>query len=112
MHLFTKHEVKHGTTGRYEIPLLMPSQAPEARQPTTKRSLFSMASCIRQSRLLRCWHTHFPPLVDDMFFVAAVGSGDWFAQDGKLAILTRHGLALCTGQEMAWSRLTLAPIFL
>jgi hypothetical protein len=77
-------------TGRYELPLLMPSQA--QKHVTHNEALTLIDGLMHPS--IKSFSESAPPVgvaVDDMFFVGPSASGDWFGESGKLAIFTDMG---------------------
>lgn len=77
-------------TGRYELPLLMPSQA--QKHVTHNEALTLLDGLIHPS--IKSFTDSAPPVgvaIDDVFFVGPSASGDWFGESGKLAIYTDMG---------------------
>lgn len=78
------------TTNRFELPLLMPSQA--QKHVTHNEALTLLDGLLHPA--IKTFSDVAPPpsaVVDDMFFVGPSATGDWFGEDGKLAILTDMG---------------------
>jgi hypothetical protein len=77
-------------TGRYQLPLLMPSQA--QKHVTHNEALTLVDGLLHPA--IKTFGDMSPPVgaaQDDLFYVGAGASGDWFGQAGNLALLTSEG---------------------
>ena len=77
-------------TGRFELPLIMPSQA--QKHVTHNEALTLLDGLI--NLVIKTEGDTAPPVgaaVDDAFLVGAPASGAWFGQDGRLAFNTDAG---------------------
>ena len=77
-------------TGRFELPLLMPSQA---QKHVTHNEALTLVDGLMHLAI-KTFGEASPPvtaLIDDAFVVGASATGGWFGQDGKLAFNTDAG---------------------
>ena len=77
-------------TGRYELPLLIPSQA---QKHVTHNEALTLVDGLLHPAIKTFGETS-PPVsaaTNDLFYVGVGASGDWFGQSGKLALLTTEG---------------------
>jgi hypothetical protein len=82
-------------TGRFELPLIMPSQA--QKHVTHNEALTLLDGLIHL--VVKSEGETAPPVsaaVDDAFLVGAPASGPWFGQEGKLAFNTDAGWRFST----------------
>lgn len=78
------------TTGRYELPLLMPSQA--QKHVTHNEALTLLDTLVHP--VIKTFGDAAPPpgvQIDEAFFVGPAATGDWFGQSGKIAVFTNMG---------------------
>lgn len=78
------------TTGRFQLPMIMPSQA--QKHVTHNEALTLIDGLIHL--VIKTFSETVPPLsalIDDAFVVGASATGSWFGQDGNLAFNTDAG---------------------
>jgi hypothetical protein len=85
-------------TGRYELPLLMPSQA---QKHVTHNEALTLLDTLVHPAIKTFGNSAPPPgvQVDDAFFVGPSATGDWFGQSGKIAVFTDMGWRFIAVQE-------------
>ena len=77
-------------TGRFELPLIMPSQA--QKHVTHNEALTLIDGLMHLA--IKAFGETAPPvgaLIDDAYLVGASASGDWFGEDGNIAFTTDVG---------------------
>jgi Protein of unknown function (DUF2793) len=84
------HEATMDTTGRYELPLLMPSQA---QKHVTHNEALTLLDTLVHPAIKTFGDTTPPPgvQIDDAFYVGPLATGDWFGESGKIAVFTDMG---------------------
>ena len=85
-------------TGRFELPLLMPSQA---QKHVTHNEALTLIDALLHP-VIKSFGDSAPPAsfqIDDAFYVGPSASGDWFGQSGKIAIFTDMGWRFALVQE-------------
>jgi hypothetical protein len=82
-------------TGRFDLPLIMPSQA---QKHVTHNEALTLLDGLMHLVIKTQGDTAPPPgaLVDDAFIVGAPATGAWFAQEGKIAFSTDAGWRFAT----------------
>jgi hypothetical protein len=87
---FLSNEAIMDMTGRYQLPLLMPSQA---QKHVTHNEALTLLDALVHPAIKTFTDTAPPPGVeiDDAYYVGPSATGDWFGQSGTLAIFTDMG---------------------
>ncbi|MGB8818546.1 MAG: DUF2793 domain-containing protein [Rhizobiaceae bacterium] len=77
-------------TGRFELPLLMPSQA---QKHVTHNEALTLIDALLHPAIKTFGDSAPPPSfqIDDAFYVGPSATGDWFGQSGKIAVFTDMG---------------------
>ncbi|MGL4490736.1 MAG: DUF2793 domain-containing protein, partial [Rhizobiaceae bacterium] len=91
------------TTGRFDLPLIMPNQA---QKHVTHNEALTLIDGLCHL-VIKSFGETTPPLsalVDDAYVVGAPATGDWFGEDGKIAFNTDTGWRFVAPRQgiIAW----------